>query len=283
MEKIAAIVVTYNRLELLKKCIFSLENQSKKLDEIIIINNGSNDGTFEWLKEKKNIRVITQDNLGGAGGFNTGLKYAYNEGFDWFWIMDDDGLPSEDCLEKLSLYSKLGVLDYVAPNLIDNKGISHFSKMFEESNLDAINFFGGPFNGILLSKNIIFKIGLPIKEFFIWGDETEYKNRILENGFVTLTVKSAIHNHKRTGFNFSKVPRVYYYSRNSIFCARLFKGIYRMRIIYRLGVMLLICRILFYGLIYFNYNQIIECFKGILDGFRLNVFEMQQKAINEIH
>lgn len=283
MDKIAAVVVTFNRLELLKKCIHSLEQQTKKLDAIIVVNNGSTDGTQEWLMNKNNIKVITQKNLGGAGGFNTGLRFAFNEGYDWFWIMDDDGLPSTNCLERLNAYSSLGVIDYVAPNLIDNEGVSHFSEMFDKSNLEIINFFGGPFNGILLSKNIILKVGLPIKEFFIWGDETEYKNRILENGFITLTVKHAIHNHKRTGFNFLKVPRVYYYTRNSIFCARLFKGVYRMRMVYRLGVFLLIIKIILYGIISFNYHQLIGCVKGIFDGFRLDVYKMQKDAINNIN
>jgi len=66
-ETIAAVVVTYNRLTLLKKCIASIKKQTRKIDKIIVINNGSTDQTGDWLKKEKGLTVITQGNLGGAG------------------------------------------------------------------------------------------------------------------------------------------------------------------------------------------------------------------------
>ncbi|MBK6915081.1 MAG: glycosyltransferase [Ignavibacteriales bacterium] len=99
--KITAVVVTYNRLELLKQCIESIRNQTQKLDKIIVVNNDSIDGTFEWLNSQEDITHINQKNLGGAGGFYTGIKTAYNNGFDWIWCMDDDGLPEINALENL--------------------------------------------------------------------------------------------------------------------------------------------------------------------------------------
>jgi len=53
--KIAAVVVTYNRLELLKQCIDSIKNQTRKPDEIIVVNNSSTDGTLEWLNPNKDL------------------------------------------------------------------------------------------------------------------------------------------------------------------------------------------------------------------------------------
>ena len=72
--KIATVVVTYNRLELLKDCIESLRNQTRKIDEIFVINNSSTDGTEEWLSRQNDLTTITQPNTGGAGGFYTGTK-----------------------------------------------------------------------------------------------------------------------------------------------------------------------------------------------------------------
>ncbi|MBI1933772.1 MAG: glycosyltransferase [Ignavibacteriales bacterium] len=81
-EKICAVVVTYNRLKLLQECIEALKNQTIKLDEIIVVNNNSKDGTTEWLDKQKDLTNIHQENLGGAGGFQNGMKEAYIKGFD---------------------------------------------------------------------------------------------------------------------------------------------------------------------------------------------------------
>ena len=64
--KIYAIVVTYNRLELLKKSIGALHRQ-QRLDQIVVVNNGSNDGTEEWLDGQQDLHVIHQENVGGSG------------------------------------------------------------------------------------------------------------------------------------------------------------------------------------------------------------------------
>lgn len=90
---ICAVVVTYNRIKLLKECIDSLRKQTIILDGIIVVNNNSNDGTKEWLALQNDISAIHQENLGGAGGFYNGIKSAYNKGYNWIWCMDDDCLP----------------------------------------------------------------------------------------------------------------------------------------------------------------------------------------------
>jgi GT2 family glycosyltransferase len=81
--KIAAVVVTFNRLELLKICITALREQTRKLDEIIVINNSSSDGSLEWFFEQNDLTLITQQNSGGTGSFHTRIKTAYEKGYDW--------------------------------------------------------------------------------------------------------------------------------------------------------------------------------------------------------
>src|SRR3989339_336534 len=102
--KIAAVVVTFNRLTLLQECIESLRNQTHTLDEIIIVNNSSTDGTLEWLNAQKDLTVITQENSGSAGGQHTGIKTAYEKGYDWIWCMDDDAEPELNALEELTKF-----------------------------------------------------------------------------------------------------------------------------------------------------------------------------------
>ena len=56
---VAAAILTHNRLELLKLSVRSLRNQTRKPDEIIIVNNGSTDGTAEWLSKQNDLFVVT--------------------------------------------------------------------------------------------------------------------------------------------------------------------------------------------------------------------------------
>ena len=117
-ETVCAVVVTYNRKDLLVECLESLLQQTRPLDGIYIIDNASNDGTPGYLKEKGFIQelppkesnepwerkfiltyklpiyyVRMHENTGGAGGFYEGVKRAYEKGYDWLWLMDDDADP----------------------------------------------------------------------------------------------------------------------------------------------------------------------------------------------
>ena len=110
LNKVVAVVVTYNRLEMLKKCISSLEKQSYGCD-ILIINNASTDDTEQWgqgyAAEKNGISYYnTGANIGGAGGFNFGMRKAVESGYEYVWIMDDDCIPNLDSLEKLMAADK---------------------------------------------------------------------------------------------------------------------------------------------------------------------------------
>ena len=77
--RVAAVAVTFNRLEFLKELITSLKNQSRTPDEIIIVNNSSTDGTEEWLAEQDGLTVIKQGNTGSSGGQYTAYKTAYEQ------------------------------------------------------------------------------------------------------------------------------------------------------------------------------------------------------------
>ncbi len=98
--KICAVVVTFNRKQLLVRSLNSIISQRNAvLNKIIIIDNASTDGTEIYLHEKgmfvnNNIEieyVRLQSNLGGAGGFNKGLSIAFDQQYDYCWVMDDDG------------------------------------------------------------------------------------------------------------------------------------------------------------------------------------------------
>lgn len=105
-KSVAAIVVSYNRRALLQECIEALLAQTQTVDAIFVIDNGSSDGSREYLDAVKANQdtvfvVLAESNTGGAGGFATGITTAFSKGFDWYWLMDDDAEPMPDALEKL--------------------------------------------------------------------------------------------------------------------------------------------------------------------------------------
>lgn len=206
-KKIACIIVTYNRLELLKRCVKSIEDQSCIFFDTIIVNNGSTDGTENWLETKTNsIYVINQENQGGAGGFYAGMKYAYKNGYEWLWLMDDDGIADKYQLRELLFAAEKNHLYYLNALVcninnpekltfgLKSKYINLESKGEAQQQTLVFNCIN-PFNGTFIHRTVIDKIGFIKKEMFIWGDEQEYMFRAIKNGFQLATVTSAIHYH----------------------------------------------------------------------------------------
>ena len=208
--KICAVVVTFNRIELLKVTLEKLKKQSVKLDEIIVVNNASTDSTKEYLDglDDSNIKVCHLDkNLGGAGGFNYGVNLAYKNQNDLVWIMDDDTIATEEALEKLvaglnELKLKGKNVGFVASNVLfkDNKPcLMNIPKVHEEWNELAgenlIKLEYTSFVSVLITKEAIEKSGLPISDFFIWGDDVEYTSRIGKNFEGYMVSNSIVHHY----------------------------------------------------------------------------------------
>lgn len=207
MNRIAAVIVTYNRLPLLIRCIESIRNQRNQACDIIVINNGSTDGTYEWLKTQSDIKVLHQENLGGAGGFYIGMKTAVESGYEWLWLMDDDGVADSAQLDNLVAVAESRKI-YVANALvvdIDNNNLLSFGFQYLGrfySRVEQLNEFDiipkiNPFNGTLIHRRVIEQIGYIKKEMFIWGDEQEYTLRMINNNVKFATITKAIHYHPR--------------------------------------------------------------------------------------
>lgn len=215
--KIIAVVVTYNRLLLLKECINALQVQTIIPDEVIVVNNDSSDGTTEWLATQS-LQTINQENRGGSWGFYTGIKAAYAKGADWVWIMDDDTIPTATALEKLLLPTSAGIknIGYLGSKVLWNDNTPHLMNLPSISTFDVRH---QPFNrwdqqgilvvnslsfvSILVSRKAIEAVGLPIKEFFIWSDDMEYTQRISKHGFIGAYVTESIVLHKTPTNHFS--------------------------------------------------------------------------------
>lgn len=189
---IGAVVVTYNRLLLLQECITAIRSQTRPADEIIVVNNGSTDGTAEWLATQPDLTVITQPNSGSSGGQYTGIRTAYYKGHDWFWCMDDDTIPEPDALAALTRApyindSKTGFLASVVlwtdglPWGDSHNRASHPSDWFLTVLQDrCVRAAEATFVSILIHRTAVTEVGLPFRDFFLLVDDTEYTTRITE-------------------------------------------------------------------------------------------------------
>ncbi len=204
---IYAVTVTFNRKDLLKRTIECLRKNSP-ISKIVVVNNGSTDGTGEWLASQEDLIVIAQENVGGSGGFYTGIKYAYEAGADWIWCMDDDVFPREDCLEKLLEEAdddKIGILaprrlmdgeifchDFKGYNLT-NPFKSMYRERLENDKVTSPVFIAGTaFEGPFIRREVVEKIGLPQKDLFIFCDDTDYCIRTIQAGYKILYVPAAL-------------------------------------------------------------------------------------------
>jgi GT2 family glycosyltransferase len=231
--KICAVVLTYNRKKLLLECLQSLVNQSYKLDQIIIIDNNSTDGTRAYIEDKGYIlndiytdnkkKLISkipikdalininyhyvQKNIGASAGFSLGIKIAFENNLDWAWIMDDDTVPNLDSLEKMvdsKHFKEADRTGYLCnlvkwtdgnihqmnlPNTIGHEWLNDL--LIEKS----VQVSSSSFVGVLFNKNAIKKVGLPIKDFYIWYDDIEFTSRVSKD-FDCFLILDSIVTHK---------------------------------------------------------------------------------------
>ncbi len=206
--KLTAVVVTYNRLSLLKRTVNCLLEQTCPLDQIYIVNNGSTDGTKEWLDSQEQVTVIHQANVGGSGGFYTGIQQAFQDGADWIWCMDDDVFPRPTCLELLLKESNRPHTGILAPRrLLDGKiytndfqeyDLTHpFASMYQQRLAKQIvdspvEIKGTAFEGPFIHRDVVDAIGLPNKDFFIFCDDTDYCLRAVKAGFKIYYIPDAL-------------------------------------------------------------------------------------------
>lgn len=191
--KVVAVVVTYNRLELLKENINALLIQKYNNFDIMIIDNASTDGTEKYVRgiDNNKIKYInTGSNLGGAGGFSFGVRQAIEKGYDYAWLMDDDTIPSSEALDSfMNKVNKFrGEFSYLASVVRWKDGLlCEMNKQYlsqewgneinmMKNNLIPVN--SSSFVSFFVDLNIAKKVGLPQKDFFIYGDDWEYSLRL---------------------------------------------------------------------------------------------------------
>lgn len=293
--KILAAVVTHNRKNLLERCLDHLDAQELKPDQILIINNDSTDGTEKMLLQR-GVEFITQENTGSAGGWHTAIDYALTHGFDYCWLMDDDGYPDQQALKILSSQISPSVScvssvvlkendkdSFVFPFPVLNK--NKFPVLFarkrrffslSEMNISQHNFtyqFAHLFNGALLNMHIVDKVGNINKQYFIMGDEVDFFYRLRAHGEVLTSFKSK-HFHPDVSSRPYSPEKIYFLIKNTVILNYLYLDYKFLRSVLNIPVVLYRTgkrnglRYLFYALFgqknFFFYRAIKSGFKGKL-------------------
>ncbi len=190
---VAALVVSYNRCDLLRQCLSALVRQTYPLDEILVLDNGSTDGSVEMVQRQFPSVSLAQSptNIGGAGGFSLGLDILIDRGHEFAWLMDDDATPRHDALAPLMAAmaaagdAKPG---FVASTVLSPEGKklpSHIPLRIPESENRSIRTppdtypaAHATFVGVLINLEVARQTYLPIADFFIWWDDSEYTSRL---------------------------------------------------------------------------------------------------------
>lgn len=274
-EKVCAIVVTYNRKDLLMDCINSILSQTRQVEGICIVDNNSTDGTPKALYEKGLISSLPPEvlfqpwmietviqnplgqelaihyirnnvNTGGAGGFNLGIKKAFKQGYDWFWLMDDDVYADKEALKNLlGGYSKIKKVEakigFLCSHVTWVDGTPHVMNLPNPTLPWGLGRDKTPYNiyikdGILritscsfvsclIHKDAISKVGLPIKEMFIYADDVEFTERIIAKGYSGFYVVNSIVIHKTknnepvsfSSIQYKDLIRIFHEVKNNIY------------------------------------------------------------------
>lgn len=194
-----AIVVTFNRKELLLEAIASLMNQTVPPSKIILIDNHSTDGTQAMLKEKQLLTNPLIDyryldrNIGGAGGFARGMQIVKaNPDLDWVSLSDDDAIFEQDYFEKLITYQErhperqiLTGSVFVEDGRLQADQRNRFKSWstFQTKAVPASEYAGNfefdqyTFCGVFMSTAVLRQTGVADAGFFIWWDDCEYAVR----------------------------------------------------------------------------------------------------------
>ena len=216
--RVVAVVVTWNRAPLLERILRAIDEQTTRPGALVVVDNASTDETPELL-ERLALELVTpmrvirhERNTGGAGGFHSGLAAALELGGGLFWLMDDDGFPPPDCLA--ALLPHVDDYDFLGPAVVAEGAperlcfpirvpgtatVLRDTRQLEARAVDGLlEEIVIPFNGVLVSQELVDRIGLPREEFFIWGDDVEYLWRARRAGARVATVVGTRFEHPAT-------------------------------------------------------------------------------------
>ena len=237
---VTAVVVTYNRRELLQQCLAALREQTRPADRVLVVDNASTDCTREMLRsEQARVDLLALPrNMGATGGFYEGMRMAVADGAEWLWLLDDDTIPRPHALERL-----LAALErapgerppaILASRVVWRDGRPHpmnqpilrrrdLRGLVEGAREGMLPLRAASWVSLLVSRTAVERHGLPNRRFFFQADDIEYTARVLltEPGFAV--PESVVEHRTKTPHDALSDPdgrRFYFHARNNLFMLR---------------------------------------------------------------
>ena len=198
--RVVAVVVTWNRRELLAEALAALSAQTHELTALVVVDNASTDGTDELLSSLADLDVVRlSTNTGGAGGFAVGIERALTHEPDLVWLLDDDTIPTPDAARELvrvweEYADPAGRPPVVlASKVVWTDGRDHPMNTprrkpgVGKAEVDAAGKVGATpirsasFVSIMCDADVVRERGLPLADYFLWNDDFEYSTRLIRD------------------------------------------------------------------------------------------------------
>ncbi|QNO37047.1 glycosyltransferase family 2 protein [Protaetiibacter sp. SSC-01] len=244
MVRVTAVVVAWNRRDLLREALEALEAQTRPVDDIVVVDNASDDDSSDVARAaspRANV-IRLERNTGGAGGFAVGIADAIGtHGADLVWIMDDDTVPTETALaELLAARQAVGSAASVyASRVVWHDGTDHpmntprrdpFASRKARARIEGLGLVpvrSASFVSLLVDAAVVRERGLPIADYFIWNDDFEYSTRLIRGRLGVYCPGSVVvHKTKVLGSTDADPgPRFYYEVRNKLWLFRFSDGL----------------------------------------------------------
>jgi rhamnopyranosyl-N-acetylglucosaminyl-diphospho-decaprenol beta-1,3/1,4-galactofuranosyltransferase len=208
-ERVVAVIVTRHRPESLASALQALAVQTRPVDSVVVVDNGPEQPAEEVVRASglPHTYLLSQANLGGAGGFALGMLTALAEGADWVWCADDDGRPADEHVlaTLLSVARERGLAE-VSPAVADidrpesfafpvRTGLRWKGERDRLGGEDFLSGYASLFNGALFAAATLAQTGVPDLRLFARGDETEIHRRLVRAGLPFGTALNATYLH----------------------------------------------------------------------------------------
>lgn len=213
--RVLAHIHTFNDADIIDRTIEAVRRQTRPVDEILVVDNGSRDDTLRQPSLRYATVLRHPENLGTSGSVRTGFAYALKHGFDWIWIFDADSLPEPDALERLlELYdgwppqrrAETACLACLPINQVDGQPLhasvlTRLGRVVVEPGAEQryYPFHVTIWSGCLYRLAAVRDIGMPNPDYVLdWG-ENEYGHRLTLAGYKAYIDQRAIMKHNIRG------------------------------------------------------------------------------------
>jgi GT2 family glycosyltransferase len=201
LPRIVAVVVTWNRRDLLQESLDALAGQTLAPAHTVVVDNASTDGTDELLERRyPDLEVVRlRSNTGGAGGFAVGVERALTFDPDLVWLLDDDTVPTPGAAEALAdAWARYEAVTGRHPALLASRvvwtdgrdhpmntprpkpGVSAAERTAAEE-VGCVPIRSASFVSVMCDARVIGERGLPVADYFLWNDDFEYSTRLIRD------------------------------------------------------------------------------------------------------